>query len=532
MTEEREVDMPEETTPPKVIVQKRRRPTGVWLVPIVAAVIGLWLGVRTILSRGPSITITFEAAKGLEAGKTQIKFKDLVIGTVESITLAKDLSHVILQADMVDGTERFLNEGAQFWIVRPRIGAGGISGLDTLISGAYIGLSIGEGEPTRSFAGLEWPPPNPDDKEGLRVTLQAASLGSLNNGSPVYFRDVKVGEIEAHTLAEDKRSVNISAFIWKPYHSLVRQDAKFWNVSGIQISMGADGFKVQTSSLEAMVSGGVAFETSITAQPAPRAGNGSRFKLYKDREAVRQDRPHDLELTYVAYFDDPVRGLHVGAPVALKGIRIGTVTHVRMEYEAASKSIRTPVMLELEPDNIIGLGGETRKEARDIITTLVEHGLRAQLQTGSFLTGELFIELNLHPEVPAKFVGASEFPELPTMPSTLRAITHRAERIMAKIEKLPLGQLMDSAIGVTEEARALLKRADPMANNLERTLANADKTMASIRTMIAPNSVMRYDMAEALEELATAMRSVRILASYLERHPDALIYGKFRTGGR
>jgi paraquat-inducible protein B len=519
-----------------VIVQERKRPSGVWLVPIVAALIGLWLGVRAILEQGPSITITFVGAGGLEPGKTQIKFKELVLGKVDTITLADDLSHVVVKADMVSGTERFLNKGTQFWIVRPRIGARGISGLDTLISGAYIGVSIGDsigdGPPVESFTGLETPPPNPDNRPGLRVILQADSLGALNNGSPVYFRDVKVGEIEAHTLAADNKSVNVAAFIWTPYNVLVRENTKFWNVSGISVAMGAEGFKVRTSSLEAMVAGGVAFEIPDSEKPAKRVRAGARFKLYDDHEAVQKDSPQDLELTYIAYFDDPVRGLHIGAPVALKGIQIGTVTSVKMEYEPHTKSIRTPVMLELDPENIIGVGGGTRNQVREIVTTLVEQGLRAQLQTGSFLTGELFVELGFHPEAPPKLLGASELPELPTIPSRLRAITDRAERIMAKIENLPLHQLVESAIGVTEDARGLLKRVDPMATDMETTLSNANKTMASIQSMIAPNSVMRYDLGTALEEAATAMRSIRILASYLERHPDALIYGKFRTGGR
>ncbi|MHC4077447.1 MAG: PqiB family protein [Planctomycetota bacterium] len=540
MTEERETDRPAETETqaelPRVIVQKRKRPSGVWLVPIVAALIGLWLGVRAILEQGPSITITFVRAGGLEPGKTQIKFKELVIGKVDTITFADDLSHVVVKVDMVSGTERFLNKGAQFWIVRPRIGARGVSGLDTLISGAYIGVSIGDsmgdGPPMEAFKGLEAPPPNPDNRPGLRVILQADSLGSLNNGSPVYFRDVKVGEIESHTLAADNKSVNVAAFIWTPYNELVRENTKFWNVSGISVAMGAEGFKVRTSSLETVVAGGVAFEIPDTEKPAKRVRAGARFKLYDDQEAVHKDIPRDLELTYIAYFDDPVRGLHIGAPVALKGIQIGTVTSVKMEYEPRTKSIRTPVMLELDPENIIGVGGGTRNQVREIVTTLVEQGLRAQLQTGSFLTGELFVELGFHPEAPPKLLGASELPELPTIPSRLRAITDRAERIMAKIENLPLHQLVESAIGVTEDARGLLKRVDPMTTNLERTLANADKTMASIQSMIAPNSVMRYDLGTALEEAATAMRSIRILASYLERHPDALIYGKFRTGGR
>lgn len=536
MTEEREPGTRPATRPaddtPYVVIQKRKRPTAVWAVPIVAAAVGGWLGIRTIMEKGPTITITFSSAQGLQAGKTQIRFKDLVIGTVESIQLAKDLSHVVLKAEMVSGSQSILTEGAQFWVVRPRIGATGVSGLDTLISGAYIGISAGKGRRVRSFRGLELPPPNPDDRPGLRVVLQSDTLGSLNNGSPVYYRGVQVGQIESHNLAEDNESVTISAFIWKPYDKLVRTNARFWNMSGVNASMGTEGVKLQTSTLETLLSGGVGFETPITATPAPPAQPGATFKLYESHQAVHQDKPHDLELTYIAYFDDPVRGLHAGAPVSLKGIQIGTVTRVMMEYDSSSNSIRTPILMELEPDNITGMSSGTRQEVRKIISTLVAEGLRAQLQTGSFLTGELFVELNFHPEKPARLVGGSKFPELPTIPSKLRALTNRIERIMAKVEGLPLEKMVEGAIGVTEDARALLRRVDPMATDLEKTLSNADKTMASIQSMIAPNSVMRYDLGTALEEAATAMRSVRILANYLERHPDALIYGKFRSGGR
>ncbi len=532
MTEEREPGTRKATEPARVIIQQRRRPTVLWVVPIVAAAIGGWLWFRAIMEKGPTITITFSTAQGLQAGKTQIRFKDLVIGTVEAINLAEDLSHVVLTAEMVAGSEPFLNEGTRFWVVRPRIGATGVSGLDTLVSGAYIGVSAGLGVPTYTFEGLDWPPPNPDARPGLRVVLQSDTLGSVNSGSPVYFRGVQVGEIETHALTKDNKGVNISAFIWKPYDKLVRSDARFWNMSGINVAMGSYGLKVQTSTLEALVSGGVAFETPVTDKPAPLARQGERFKLYSSLQAVDQDKPRDLELAYVAYFDDPVRGLHVGAPVALKGIRIGTVTRVKMEYDASTNSIRTPVTMELDPENIIGMSGSTVTQARETIATLVDQGLRAQLQTGSFLTGELFVELNFDPGTPARLVGVSELPELPTVPSKLRALTTRVERIIAKLEGLPLENLVEGAVGVVDEARALLKRVDPMATHLERTLGNADKTMASIQSMIAPNSVMRYDLGTALEEAATAMRSIRVLASYLERHPDALIYGKLRSGGR
>src|SRR5215211_6136348 len=203
--------------PPAAMVKRRRGISIVWAIPIVAALIGAFLAYRAYTERGPTITLTFRTAEGLEAGKTKLRYLDVEVGTAQTVTIAPDLKHIIVSAEMVPGAEAYLRERTSFWIVKPRIGVGGVSGLGTLLSGAYIGLAPGEGASSRAFAGLEEPPPIDANQAGRRYTLTAASLGSISRGAPIFYRGLDIGQVLDHQLAPDARSLQISIFVRAPH---------------------------------------------------------------------------------------------------------------------------------------------------------------------------------------------------------------------------------------------------------------------------------------------------------------------------
>jgi paraquat-inducible protein B len=510
----------------------------VWLVPVVAALIGGWLVYKAFSEKGPTITITFETAEGLEAGKTKIKFKEVEVGQVESIGLSKDLSHVIVTAELSKGAEKYLSENTRFWVVRARVAAGGVSGLGTIFSGAYIGIDPGKsGKPARSFKGLEIPPIVTTDLPGAHFILKAETLGSLEIGSPVYYRQIKVGQVVAYELEKDGEAVDIKIFIRAPHHEVVRQNTRFWNAGGLDVVLDASGIRVNTESFVTMMIGGIAFDTPTNLEPGAPAGEGTTFKLYETRERIFE-KVYAEKRPWLMYFDGSVRGLAVGAPVELQGIKIGEVTDITLEFDQEKMAFRIPVLAEVEPERIKFPGREKelslsyKKRGMDI---LVEKGLRAQLKTGSLLTGQLLISLDLHPDAPpAKINWDGRYPELPTIPTPMEEITRGVTEIVEKFEKIPLEQIgndlrdtMANLNKTTGELQKLLENLDstvvPAANaSLEQT----QKTLGKVDRLLNAESPTGHELKRALGELADAARNISILVDYLERHPESLVFGK------
>lgn len=540
----------------QVAVSKRSGPSIVWLIPLVAVTIGGWLAYKTISEKGPAITITFKTAAGLEAGKTKLKYKAVEVGKIDTVTISGDLSHVKVTATLDKEASRHLNEGTRFWVVRPRFGAEGISGLGTIVSGAYIEVEPGEGAPKLAFEGLEQPPVVKADTPGHKYVLRAKHLGSLGAGAPVYFRQIRVGEVLGHELADDERSVLIHVFVNSPHHQLVRENTRFWNASGIDVSMGADGLNVKTQSLIALLSGGVAFETE--GKPGKPGEDGATFELYDTRDGAEQPS-YSEKIQYVLYFDGSVRGLTIGAPVEFRGMQVGEVTDVRIEFDSKHQEVLIPVTVALEPKRVPSVDGVKAADADTgtVIDGLVRHGLRAQLQTGSLLTGQRFVELDLHPDKPATLANVeSEHPQLPTIPSSLDAITQSATQILANIGELPLDKLFNELIGTVQGVNAIVHSPElmdtvhsadatlkafrklarnangklgPLTASIEGTTGAATGTLHRLGealSMLADGSPLRIDLLNTLEETAGAARSLRVLADYLERNPDALVYGK------
>lgn len=554
-------DMPEAERIPEAEIRTRSRLSIVWIIPLVAALVGGWLAYKALTEKGPTVTITFQSAEGLEAGKTKVRYKDVEVGKVEAINLSEDLSKVVVTASLVKGAENYLNEETRFWVVRARVGGGQVSGLGTLFSGAYIGIDPGEGkESMRHFVGLEKPPPVAMDTPGRKFTLRAEKLGSLDVGSPVHFRQIKVGQVVGYDLAPAGRAVNIEIFIHEPHDKRVYKNTRFWNAGGLSVALDARGVKVNTESLLALVIGGVAFETPENLEPGGAADDDTVFPLYADYESI-QEKTYTLKQYYVLYFDDSIRGLSIGAPVEFRGITLGEVADISLEYAKESMSFRIPVLIAIEPERI-AVDQEAGKDQEELLERLIAKGLRAQLKTGSLLTGQLFVDLGFYPEAPAMLrrAGASgRYLEIPTTPAPLKEITDNLISTLNKIGKIPFEELSQSLarsiddVGQTaktvdsnfreikqdfesatealkqtlEETRALASQLNQdSAPALTQTLTQTQRTLAAAEDVLSSDAPLYHNLQNTLNELSQAARAFRELADYLERHPDSLLRGK------
>ena len=429
----------------ELIVEKSRGFSLVWVIPLVALLIGLWLAYKTLSEEGPTITIIFKDAGGLEAGKTKVKYKEVDVGTVETVVLSEDLSQVVVTAKLDKHVESQLGKDTKFWVVEPQLGLGGVSGLDTLIAGHYIAVEFSKGKETRKFTGLDHAPKISAGTPGQHFMLMADNAGSMTDGTPVYFRDIQAGRVVGVTLAEDKRSVLVDIFINAPYDRLVHESSHFWQTSGIEASMNSQGFDLKVGSLLSLLGGGISFHTPSLDDPKAKPSEpGARFFLYKDYASIAEGT-HFFRVPFMMYFDDSVRGLSAGAPVELKGIRVGTVTYIKFVFDVETQKLRIPVFLDIDADRILSEAafkqfGEAHKAEiaagrRPVFEKLIERGLRGRLKTGSLLTGQLYVDLDFYPDTPPKtLVYGGDQPEIPTLPSITEELQDSVTEIMAETQ--------------------------------------------------------------------------------------------------
>jgi len=521
---------------PEAVIRTRKSFSIVWLVPLVAVLIGGWLVYKALSEKGPRITITFNTAAGLEAGKTKIKHKDVEIGKVVSIRLSKDLSQVVVTAELTKGIESYLTDKARFWIVRARIAASEVSALGTLFSGAYIALDPGKGgEPLRAFTGLERPPVATADIPGRHFLLRADRLYSLETGSPVYFQQIEVGQVESYDLDEHSRKVDINVFIYAPHDRLVHKNTRFWNAGGLDVSIDASGVRVDTPSLVSLMIGGVAFTTPMDLESGGFAEDGDVFPLYDSYQDALQKRYAKKEY-WVLNFDGSVRGLSPGAPVEFKGIRLGQVVDVNLQFDVDRLTYSIPVLIEIDPERIMTTGElPSDSDRRKFMDALVAKGLRAQLKTGSLLTGQMFVDLGIHPEEPTRhIVWNGKYPELPTVQAPLEIISAALAQTLDKLKKIPLEEIGSEVRAAVQNLNETLRQTRMLVQKLDAkvepevraTLVQAQKTLGSMENVLSSGSPLKQKTSRAMVELAAAARSIRVLMDYLERHPDALLFGK------
>ena len=549
-----------EVSTPKV--GKQSGPSIVWLIPLLTVLVGGWLIIKTVSEQGPEVTISFKTAEGIEAGKTRIKYKNVDIGVIEQIQFAEDFSHVIVTASFNQGTESFFRRNTRFWVVKPQLSIRGASGLGTLISGAYIEIEPGNGAEQFHFVGLEKQPVVTADEAGKKVVLITQKLRSIDTGSPIYYKGLLAGEVLGYEFGNDRQSIYIHAFIKEPFDSLIKGNTRFWNVSGMDISLGADGLNVRTESLQSVVLGGIAFETQATLEQTNGDVENLVFTLHDDYSSI-QEGAYTRKIKFMMFFDGSVRGLNVGAPVDFNGIKVGTVLDIRLEFDSENTAFRIPVLIEIEPERIIERNNQKIESPYQTVNKLVEKGLRASLQIGSILTGQLFVGLSMQPDTPINLSGEeTPYPELPTIRAAdFSSIAQSAESFLNKLNKVDIDKLglellktlegtnrlfngpeikgtLDDLQLSLQAFRGILQKIDSsnlqetinsghvVMEKITETMATFDETLLQANRVLKPNSALQYNIIKLTGELEETARSIRSLVDTLERHPQALIFGK------
>ena len=542
-------DLPQATLEPP-----RRRVSIVWIIPILAAAVAIGIAVQRVLTQGPTITILFQDAGDIVAGKTFVKYRDVNIGQVTAVRLAEQHTKVELTVQIDQSARGLMVEDAQFWIVEPRVTLSGVTGIGTLLSGNYIGLKVGiSTKERRQFVGLDVPPAI-TDQPGRRFVLKTADLGSLGVGAPIYYRRLNVGEVAAYALAADGNEIDITVFVYTPYEQYVTPQTRFWDASGIDISLDADGLDLRTQSLVSVLAGGLAFDTPTFATAQGPAAENAVFTLYPDR-ATAMKQPDHVSRRHVLYTGS-AEGLAVGAPVKLLGLSAGEVLEVGVAVNPKTQQFRPRVVITFFPERLIArlgpeqaaLGKALEDESAADRLKLIRHqiedlGLRAQIRSGNLLTGERYVALDYHPTAPKVTVDWDQDPlELPVIPGGLADIEDRVtgvldqlEGILKKVDKLPLGDIALNLDNTIKTLDRLLKSADAktlpeVTQTLERlrgAMATAERVLKDTNaTLLGKDAPGQQELRDALQEVARTARSLRVLTDYLERHPEALIRGK------
>ncbi len=546
--------------------RRSRRVSTIWIVPLVAIAIGAWLAWDTLSKEGPTITISFDSGEGLQAGQSQLKYKEIVFGTVKSLTLTPDHARVVVTVATTRQAEPLLTDKTIFWVVRPRISLGSVSGLSTLLSGSYVGMLPQTGGTRQNhFVGNEEPPVLQANVPGRIFLLKANRLGSISQGSPIYYRDLVAGEVLGWDFADMAESVTIRAFVRAPFDSYVHDESRFWNASGLSVKLAGAGVQVELESLQALLLGGIAFDTPTADTNAPATPANHVFPLFADRDAAA-NASYSRRIPVVSYFPGSVRGLGPGSEVTMHGLKVGQVTDVRLMYDRAKDAVVAPVHYLIEPERILGIGAKdvfrTPAEAADV---LVKRGLRATLQSASLITGQQEVGLVFDPKAPPATV-TMEGPNF-VLPSIggggFASLEASATDLLNQLNTIPftgMGQQLTSILSglndatTSPEMRQSLKDLSAMIANtndmvrslnkglapatqqlpaltagLQRTLTNTNKLLMSLDNAYGDNTSFNRELERLLRQTNEAMSSLSALADLLSRHPEALIKG--RPGG-
>ncbi|MCP9760386.1 intermembrane transport protein PqiB [Aquitalea sp. S1-19] len=536
---------PADNKQPIARVAKLRQLSLVWIVPIVALIAGLWMVYTTWSNQGPQITLHLPSAEGIEVGKTQIKILDVNIGKVSEVSLAPDHTAVIIKAQLDKSAAPLLFQDSQFWVVRPRVENGGVSGLSTLLSGVYIKFQPGKsGELSREFKVLATPPITAPDVPGLRLQLNARDVKTLNVGDPVLFQHFEVGRIEKAEFDTAAREMRYQLFIKRPYDQLVTANSRFWLTSGVGFNLSANGISVNVGSLATLLGGGISFDVPSGHELGDRVANQSKFTLYASEESA-SNLYYEQQLPFVALFDESVRGLQIGAPVEYRGIRIGTVAAVPLFTPAlatnATGKRAIPVLLKIEVGRFDDETGE-RPQAfwQKRIDQAIQNGMVAKLKTGNLLSGALFIDIDFSGKrintLPKPYRG---YPILPTSNSGgLSQIENKVIALLDKLNALKLEQTLDSANGALNETRSAASEAGKLAQSLNSLVASPDaqalpaelrQTLAKLGTTLdgfSKGSVAYSELSQTLSTLGALLQETRPVVRTLNESPNALLFDR------
>jgi paraquat-inducible protein B len=535
---------------PEKVRQRDWIPSLIWLIPILAAVIGISIAIKTWVQHGPEITIIFNSAEGLEAGKTKVKYKEVDIGTVQSIMLSEDRSHVLVSVQLKKEAKSFTAADSRFWVVRPRIAGSGVSGLSTLLFGAYIGADAGVAtDKADIFTGLEVPPIVTRDASGKQYALHANDIGSLDIGSPVYYRRIRVGQVTAFDLDDDGKGITVRIFVNAPYDKFVGINTRFWHASGFDMQINASGFTLNTQSLASVVLGGLSFQ-SPDDEPGPPAKESTTFVLAESQiEALKEkDGPAEIILLN---FKQSIRGLAPDAEVSFRGLVLGRVKSIGIDYDRKQQEFSMPVLVEVYPARLGKNFAEYRRQSKytpqQRLQFMIDRGLAAQLRTGNFLTGQAYVALDFFAKsalassikkgVSRKMLGKDISPavlQLPTISGSADEIQTQISEIALKLSKVPFDRIGDELQQSLKMLKQTLDSTGQLAEKLNSDVApeitaamkDVSRTLNAAERTLSEDAPLQQDLRQTLQELARAAVSLRILTDYFERHPESIIRGK------
>jgi paraquat-inducible protein B len=502
-------DVKFEQAPARPIVTPARRLSPIWIIPVLAALLGLWLAWKYYSAQGPEISVHFETAEGVVAGKTPVMCRSVTVGTVDTVSLTSSLKGVTVTMRMTSEATRLLTSDTQIWVVRPRYGAAGISGLSTLVSGSYIELEPGVSHvPRRDFVGLEQPPVTPKGVPGLHVALFTDEAGGIAPGTAITYKGLSAGRIESRVFHSENGKVEFGAFIFADYAAMVRNNTKFWNTSGVDVQLGANGLQLHTGTLESLLMGGITFGQPAGAPSAPAVSDGASFALYDSLEDTKKFAMRS-SVPYLLLFTGSVRGLSDGAPVEFRGVRIGTVNGVSFRYLSDDAQRRVPVLIQIDPTFITNLPSDNTEAAENFVADSVRNGLRASLKTGNLLTGQLYVDMDFQKDTPPATVAEIEgYRVIPTIAGGLGELQEKATALLDKLQALPL-----------EET---IRNASAALASIKSTVDELKKTAAGF----AEDSPVYRKLTATLTELDETLRSVKALADTIEQKPNSIIFGK------
>ena len=512
--------------------EKKKGISTVWIVPIVALVIGAWLFFQSMSQKGPEIEILFKSAAGIQAGKTVIKYKDVEVGKVTKVEFGRELKVVKITAELEKNMKPFLSENTRFWVVQAKVGMGEIQGLDTLLSGVYIVIDPQKGEKSvRKFKGLEEIPVVTSGEKGRTFMLKADSIGSLDIGSPIYYKQLKAGSVASYKLDDDGKKVDIEVFVKEPFDKLINSKTRFYNASGITANITSDGIEIQTESLVSMVMGGLAFDNFPVHGRGTPVENGHIFSLYDNIKEAKKLQ-YKRVLYFWVYFNDSIRGLSVGAPVEFRGVKIGEVVTYSLVGNSDTGDFKIPILIKIEPErfNIEGKNEPKGNNVNvDIFTKLLKKGFRAQLKSGNLLTGELFIDFDFYKDLPYEEPKKENgYYVIPTVPTEMTSLKNNAQQILGRIAKIPFEEIgQETKALITDLRHKTIPGVDRSVVSINELILNTNKMMTAARENYMDSTAeINRKLLKLLDEMTRTTKSIKHLTDYLERHPESLIKGK------
>ncbi len=520
---------PEVSPPPAR--RHRRRFSFVWLIPLIATAIAVYLGYRTYMEQGPLLTLAFESADGLSAGQTQVKYKAVALGTVESIDLSTDNSHVIVRIRTNNVGARFLTDRARFWVERASFSLSDPSSLGSFVSGAYVAVDPGPpgGRYCDTFTGFEQPPGVRSDEPGRTFVLTVDQIGSLRTGSPVLFRDTVVGEVLGYDLGNGLDPVKMTIFVRAPFDNLLRPESRFWNASGISLDVQPGAFHVEFESLQALISGAVSFSLPPQAAGSLPSPDNSTFPLYAS-ESQAVSAGYEKLIPAVTYFDPSVAGLASGSPVDIYGVQVGVVTSVTLMLNRETGDEKVRVGMELQPQrNAHETDFANELGTSQLLQKLVNRGMRAELATGNYLTGQEFIALAIvQGSGPVKLIREGDAFLLPSHAGNLESTVDALSDISAKLDKIPFSQIGTNLNLLLQNADETLGSSEikQVIASLGETLKTTNTTVAMLNQSYGGDSEFQVNLEQLMQQGSAALSSIAQLSDYLERHPNALIFGR------